>query len=66
MARENADRENAEIEIAARFDLMLSEMRRQAEEFGARLERGAAVRPSAVCKSAGMSACHGTGHAGAI
>jgi hypothetical protein len=58
MARENADRENAEREIMARYQLMIAEMRAQVEEFAAPRE--------ARMISVGLPVCHGTGHSGAI
>jgi hypothetical protein len=63
MARENADRENAEREMVMRYELMVAEMRRQAEEFSWRKPKGPTPSP---LQSAGFPTANGNGHAGAI
>lgn len=63
MARENAERENTERETAMRYELMVAEMRRQTEEFTAPREARLSTEPAS---SAGLPACHGNGHVGAI
>ena len=63
MRRENADREEIERETTMRYELMLAEMLRQADKFVAPREARLRTEPTT---SAGLPACHGTGHAGAI
>ena len=57
MARDNAVRVEAERETTMRYELMIAEMRRQAELVAPREARMISV---------GLPVCHGTGHAGAI
>jgi hypothetical protein len=68
MARENSERDNAEREMAARFDLMVAAMARQVEAFEVELaDRGPAPRVWSETRTfTVMPVCHGTGHAGAV
>jgi hypothetical protein len=60
-ARNRMTREDADREMVMKYQLMVAEMRRQAEEFSWRKP----ATPSPF-QSVSLPACHGTGHCGAL